>query len=274
MISQQAGLIAVEGGYTLDDYISHDTLAARVAATRPWWEPGTRHGYHSLLMGTIMRELVTRVSGRSTRQFYREEIGDPYDLDFTIGCEPQRRSRISAPNFPQLGEPPPELVNKVADDPIRAAAMARLFPMFETQYEPDVMDADLPAVNGFASARGISQFYAALTTGIDNQPAVLNERTQRIVAEEQASGPDAVLPVDMAFGLGFMVPLPRIPQAGPGSFGHDGAAGALGFANPRLGLSFGWVSDTALSMGADPAATDVGNALVRRLSGERDAQRR
>ena len=49
--------------------IAHGGLAARPAVQRPFWEPGTRHGYHSLLMGTLMRELVWRVTGRSTREF-------------------------------------------------------------------------------------------------------------------------------------------------------------------------------------------------------------
>ena len=127
------------------------------------------------------------------------------------------------------------------------------------------MDADLPAVNGFASARGLASFYAALTTGANGLPALLSPETVALVSAEQASGLDAVLPVDMAFAMGFMVSMSRIPQAGPGSFGHDGAAGALGYANPRHGLAFGWISDTAASQGADPAASEISSAIVRVL---------
>ena len=216
-------------------------------------------------MGTLARELVTRVSGRSTREFFDEEIATPNGIDFTVGCPVAQRGRISPPFFPELPAPTAEMVQLMRSDPIRVAAMSSGF-SFRRTYEPLFMDADLPAANGFASARGISQLYAALTVGLAGGAPVLSAGTCSEVAAEQAAGPDAVLPADMAFGLGFMVPMPRIPQGGPGSFGHDGAAGALGFATPRLGLSFGWISDTALSMGADPAANEIAKAIVGLLS--------
>lgn len=266
LLSHRAGLIAVDGGYTLEQYIEHTALAARLAAQRPHWEPGTRHGYHSLLMGPLMRELLWRVTGQTTRDFYDTEMRTPYELDFTLGCPPDRRDRIAPHHFPEPGPMPPEFAERIAANPLMALAFTRTFPLFETPYTEASMDADLPAVNGFASARGLAKFYAALTTGVESVTTrlgpLLSPETIAVVSAEQASGLDAVLPVDMAFGMGFMVPMARIPQAGPGSFGHDGAAGALAYANPRHGLAFGWVSDTVVSQGADPATAEIGQAIV------------
>lgn len=263
MLAHQAGLIAVDGGYTLEEYLAHDGLAARLAAQRPHWEPGTRHGYHSLLFGTLVRELVHRVTGCGTRSLYDQEIRVPYAIDWTIGCPVEQRHRIGEHHFP-TGPPdvPPEIAARMAANPLAPLVLARPFPLFETQYRSDAMEGDLPAVNGFASARGLARFYAALTTGVDGLGPVLAPETIALVSKEVASGPDAVLPADMAFGLGYMVPMARIPMAGPGSFGHDGAAGALGIANPRHGLAFGFVSDSVVSQGADPAASDLAQAVV------------
>ncbi|MNC96533.1 Beta-lactamase [compost metagenome] len=53
-----------------------------------------------------------------------------------------------------------------------------------------------------------------------------------------------MLLVDTRFGLGFMMPQDR-PDARYGSnsraFGHPGAGGSLGFADPEGGIGFGYV---------------------------------
>lgn len=266
LMSHQAGLAGLAGSFTLEEFIEHDGLAARLAASAPLWEPGTRHGYHSLLMGPLFRELVTRVAGVGTKAFFDEHMRKPYELDFWVGCPGEQRHRIATPTYMEMGAPPPALEAMMAADPVRRAAMHRLFPLFDALSEPATMDADLPSVNGFASARGIARFFAALTTGVADRDPVLNAETCAKVGETQAVGPDACLPVDMAFGLGFMTSFDRIPLGGPGSFGHDGAAGALGFAAPAQGLAFGWTNDSQVSMGADPAASELGTLATELAS--------
>jgi CubicO group peptidase (beta-lactamase class C family) len=54
-------------------------------------------------------------------------------------------------------------------------------------------------------------------------------------------GPDRVLLVPTRFGLGYFLPAPFSPMAGPASFGHAGAGGSLGFADPETGVAFGYV---------------------------------
>jgi CubicO group peptidase (beta-lactamase class C family) len=43
------------------------------------------------------------------------------------------------------------------------------------------------------------------------------------------------------FGLGYELARSGNPQFGPGSFGHSGAGGRLGFAHPESGLAVGYV---------------------------------
>ena len=41
-----------------------ETMTTALAEAEPWWEPGTRHGYHVWTYGWIIGEIVRRVSGR------------------------------------------------------------------------------------------------------------------------------------------------------------------------------------------------------------------
>ena len=62
-------------------------------------------------------------------------------------------------------------------------------------------------------------------------------------AEQQSTGPDAVLQLETRFGLGFMLPQrARDARFGPGerAFGHPGAGGSLGFADPDARIGFGY----------------------------------
>ena len=68
-------------------------------------------------------------------------------------------------------------------------------------------------------------------------PAALNE-----AVTEQVYGQDLVLHRPSRFGLGFQLTQPERP-IGPGlaAFGHFGAGGSLGFADPESGVAFGYV---------------------------------
>lgn len=79
--------------------------------------------------------------------------------------------------------------------------------------------SEIPSINGHATARAIASLYGAVPRGVDE-----------------------VLRVETRFGLGFMLSLPE-DQFGPneGSFGHPGAGGSVGFADPNAKIGFGFV---------------------------------
>ena len=78
------------------------------------------------------------------------------------------------------------------------------------------------------------------------------------------NGPDRVLIVNSTFGLGFWRHGPTAPMTSPTSFGHPGRGGSLGFADPELGLGFGYVTN-----GMQPGVTgDVRSRnLIRAVRG-------
>lgn len=82
---------------------------------------------------------------------------------------------------------------------------------------------------------------------------------ERARAEESA-GPDRVLVVGTRFGLGYMLHGSASPLLAPGSFGHPGRGGSLGFADPEYGVAFGYVTNGfRRTVTADPRA----QALIR-----------
>ena len=60
-------------------------IAARLAPHRPYWTPGTAHGYHGLVIGALAGEVVRRVTGRSIQELFEERIRAPYGLDLYMG---------------------------------------------------------------------------------------------------------------------------------------------------------------------------------------------
>ena len=112
--------------------------------------------------------------------------------------------------------------------------------------------ACLPSGNGHFSARAIARVYAALANGgeLDGVRLVSPERIEHMRAKTW-DGLDRVLGVPVkraiAFWLGGLGPHPdgrMVPgPMGPHerTFGHPGAGGSVGFADPETGLAVGVV---------------------------------
>ena len=57
------GVPALRPPLTNEDLWWWERMTGAVAATEPWWEPGTRHAYHTNTYGHLIGEIVRRVSG-------------------------------------------------------------------------------------------------------------------------------------------------------------------------------------------------------------------
>jgi CubicO group peptidase (beta-lactamase class C family) len=123
---------------------------------------------------------------------------------------------------------------------------------------PDLRAAEIPAANGVGDARSLSRLYATLVGDVRADarfPAasqILNADTIATATTRQTSGADKVLMFESVFGLGFFLASPFAPYGGPRSFGHTGAGGSLGFADPDNALGCGYVmSQMMQSMNGD-----------------------
>jgi len=252
LLSHRAGLPAVDRALSFEDMLAWEPLVEALAEQPPLWEPGTRHGYHALTFGHLAGELVRRMSGRRIGRFFAEEVAAPLGLDAWIGLPAGEEGRV-ADLIPPEASPDDPMTKALADTsgltyrafanpPIAAARFNR----------PDAHAAEIPAANGITTARSLARMYAACVGEIDGV-RLLAPATVELLRRSRAAGPDAVLPYDTQFGLGFQLPAPWRPFAGPGSFGHYGMGGSVGFALPEAGLALGYTIDRMQShAGPDP----------------------
>jgi CubicO group peptidase (beta-lactamase class C family) len=251
LLSHRAGLAAVEAPLPPEALYDWDAMCAALAAQRPWWTPGDDHGYHAITFGWLVGELVRRIDGRSLGRYFREEVAGPLGADFWIGLPDSEHARVgelSAMPLPQPGEPEgASLAATLLSDPEGLAARAFLNPpsVAAGPNQPEWRRAEIPGANGHATADGIARVYSALACGgrADDVHVLAPESIERC-REPQSRGPDRVLGISTRFGQGFMLsqdePLSAFGPS-PGAFGHPGAGGSVGFADPHARVGFGYV---------------------------------
>jgi CubicO group peptidase (beta-lactamase class C family) len=258
VLCHKAGLAAVDGDLTLAEVLGWDPVVAAIAAQAPNWPPGTAHGYHARSFGWILGEVVRRVTGRSLGRFFADEIAGPLGLDFRVGVPPGdlgRCARVIPPeNLPSIADllGPDSLTARVMTGP------SKLFAYDNMWNRPDVLAAEMPSSNGVGSARALARFYAGLVGEVGGI-RVLRPETVEVARTVHAEGPDRVLFLPSWYGLGFMPRAMLAPAAGPRSFGHPGAGGSLGFADPAAQLGFGYVTTR---MKFDPTGDERSRGLV------------
>ncbi len=276
LMSHQAGLPALDVPLTVAQAVDGTTGPAAVAAQRPFWEPGQAHGYSPHTFSWFVGELVRRVTGRSAGAVLAAEVAAPLGLELWLGLPAGERHRVG--RVAAVQPPPPAAgvggglrirprrdVAAAYEDPgsLTRRAFGSVFPGPD-ENDPVWQSAELPGANGVGSARALARCYAALIGDVDGGPRLLRPETLAAATAEQASGPDRVLIARTRFGLGFMLHGPASPMTSPAAFGHPGRGGSLGFADPDLGLGFGYVTNgMQASVTSDPRA----QALVRAVRG-------
>jgi CubicO group peptidase (beta-lactamase class C family) len=253
LLSHQAGVVALDEPVPLADALAWRPMVAALAAQRPAWKPGTAHGYHGRTFGWLVGEVIRRVTGRTPGRFFADEIAAPLGLNFFIGLPANERGRVSRMVYKQpdfdLAAAPPETIPEEFRD--LAAALLDPNSLYNRAFSitdpaeidfnsPEVQAAEMPASNGIGTARGLARMYAALIGEVDGM-RLFTPETVAAATKEQASGLDQVTVVPSRFASGYMLPTKFSPMTDPNSFGHTGRGGSLGFADPELGIAFGYV---------------------------------
>jgi CubicO group peptidase (beta-lactamase class C family) len=268
LLSHRSGLQAITAPLAPATLYDWEGMCAALAAAEPCIVPG-RLGYHPLTFGWLVGELVRRIDGRSPGRFFREEIAEPLGADLHIGLCPAEHKR--AADITAL-EPPPEVVAAFAavqqggELPLLAKAFVN--PMGTGDHNsPQHRRAEIPAINGHGSASALARIYGALSCGghVDGHHLLAAESIERARAV-QAEGEDALLQVPLRMGLGYWINQPGVPGPGigpnEGAFGHPGAGGSLGFADPAARLGFGYVTNRmGSSLGVDERAEALIDAV-------------
>lgn len=193
LLSHQAGLTGFVEPTTLDELLNIDLAAARLAAQAPFWPPGEACGYHATSLGPMTATLFRRIADRSVRDFVREEIAAPFDLDLSIGLDRSDYGKaaetVRADEGLQLGRffkvDGAISAGKPQNPNMSAAQAATMNPPIDGRYanQDTWRAADMPAANGFGNARSLAQLYALVLGHERNgrrlaSPEVLAEATR------------------------------------------------------------------------------------------------
>ncbi len=270
LLQHRAGVVGVPGGASVEELADEQTLAARLAAQRPLWQPGTAYGYHALVIGALVGEVVRRATGRSVQEIYEERLRSPYGLDFYLGL-PEKEAARTRDVLPM--RPTPEqlagLAAGVMGEAMRIAFNVEGTPDLTVYGNSPVVRANAPAsAGGVGNARGVAGMYAAALTGLDGGPALLKPETLAQFTGVRTAGADVVTGEVEHFLVGFETQQVRYPYLGADAFGHCGAAGAEAWADPATGLTYAYTRRLfAFPGGAAAENLQLGEAVYRSARG-------
>lgn len=269
LMQHRAGLAHLNGT-TKTDLMDHLLMEERMAAAPMGVFKGLP-AYHALTYGWLMSGLARAVTGRGIRELFRTELAAPLNTDgFHLGRPPK-----DAPTQPaQIIGPQSRLQNpifnlvapRLAGLPYSGGFGSLYFPGMKSTVQGDLplLDTELPAANGVATARALARMYGAIANGgtIDGTRFLSSERVAQLTGRRSLH-PDGSILMPMSFHLGYH----SLPLGGvlPG-FGHVGLGGSLGWADPASGLAFGFVHNRLLTplVVADQAGFVAMAALIRR----------
>lgn len=246
LLAHRAGVLNTDGGLTLDEVADDRVIATRLAGQRPFWEPDSGHGYHALVIGALVGEVVRRATGRTIQEHFEERVRAPYALDYYLGLpeELEPRFRAALPLKPTPAQQALLEANPIAPDSLMAIAFGCHVdpPLDLVAYANSrTVRAKAPlSGGGIGSARGLSRMYAAIAGELDGRAPLLKPDTLAEVARIHSSGTDLVTGEENAFGLGFVPLATRHPALTPAAIGHSGAPGSQAFADPSTGLAYSY----------------------------------
>lgn len=217
-----------------------------MAAWRLNWEPGSRYEYHPTAAHWVLAELIERISGRDHRELVNTRITEPLGLRMQLGVPADEAGDVRP--LVSIGERP-------TADQLAALGLTGwdpgevIFENLEQLTHPEGLEVGVPAAGAAATAADLALFYQALLHNDPPlwDPKVLHAGTAVVPfdTDDQLLG----VPANRTLGLVLAGDDGQQHLRGFGhtvsgrAFGHGGAGGQIGWADPETGLSFGFLTD-------------------------------
>ena len=269
LLTHQSGLAGIDKPLPGQAIFDWDAMTSALAAQAPLWPPGERHGYHAVTFGFLVGEVVRRISGLSLGRFFRESIAGPLGLDFWIGLPESEETRVAYVRMPPPRRQPSDFFRAMTR---RGSLTWKAFmnpPGFVAGGHANARQthaAEIPSSNGITSARGLAGLYTALAHGGAARGLYLVGPAElHLMMETAVEGPDRVLLVLTRFSFGFMKSTPgessdrAVFGPNPEAFGHVGAGGSFGMADPVARVAIGYVMN---QLGHGIFLNDRGQRLI------------
>jgi CubicO group peptidase (beta-lactamase class C family) len=260
LLAHQAGLFAFDEKVDVEVIADLDRLAEVMAAQRPAWEPGDRQAYHAISLGFYEGELIRRIdpAHRTLGRVFQEEIATPLAIDFYIRVP----ADIPAGRIAPLE--PPTLWKRLTGLPLgmtvtalnpRSVIHRSLIANPGTGFylDPELVvlrEVEAPSGGGIGTARAIAKAYGVFASG-GGELGLRSETIEALMAPATPSRHgfhDECFGGPAKFSLGFMKPSESVTFGHPSAFGAPGAGGSMGYADPEVGIGYGYVTNR---MGTD-----------------------
>nr|WP_272888622.1 serine hydrolase domain-containing protein [Stutzerimonas stutzeri] len=248
LLCHRAGLPAIRQPLPAEALYDWASMTAALAAEQPWWTPGEDQGYAAMTYGWLVGELLRRVDGCGPGESIVARTATPLGLDLHVGLADSEFHRVAhlTRGRNDFGDAAAQrLLQAMVGEPASLSARAFNNPpsIMNSGNKPEWRRMAQPAANGHGNARALAGFYMGLLQGRLLDDALLAEMTR-----EHSVGEDRTLLAQTRFGLGCWLDQPQVANAtfamGPQAFGHPGAGGSIGFADPERELAFGFVTNT------------------------------
>ncbi|GAA1015131.1 esterase [Acrocarpospora pleiomorpha] len=242
VLGHRSGLVGLHRDIPVEELIDGGLERRLGEETNPVWEPDTDHGYHAWSFGALISGAMARRTGLDVATFLRRYVNPAAASDIQLGVGGSALDL--APLIVQHLTPTPLQRAWAESSQSRFDALARgALADIRVFNDPRVAEANWPASNMMATAIDIARVVDGVVSGRLIRPSTLSELTAT-----RSRGRDRVLGTRTHYGLGVQLPSVQIPMLGPGSFGHEGAGGAMAVGVPHLGLAIGYTTNVLIGV--------------------------
>jgi CubicO group peptidase (beta-lactamase class C family) len=233
-LSQSAGVPGLPPGLTVEDLYDWEKMCAIIADSEPWWEPGTRIGYHAITWGYIVGEIIRRATGKPISEALQTEVAGPLgvvdELFFAVPASEQGR-------MAQLedAEGSEEMFGELPED----SPILKLGPDLTAEHAngSGVRSANIPA-GGTVTARAVARMYSALLGEVDGVRLISPERLREVSAVAM-TGVDEIFGFPTSWGLGYSIgQFMSNAHETQSVFGVGGVGGSHAYADTATGTTF------------------------------------
>ncbi len=237
LFSHSSGLPGFDEKITVEDLKDWDKIVNILARQKPWWRPGKKTGYHATTMYYLLGELVRRISGKHISKFFREEIAEPFNIDYHITLPKEFRT-----NYADMISPNSSIYSIVWDNVDRKSFLFRVWsnPDRRNVHDNDSIWFDI-ATRGFGNARSVAKIGSIIANeGYIDGKQILSAKTIAKSIEEQIFKTDWVLGVKMRYGLGWGLKMDyqSFPSPNTAFWGGMGGSSLIMDLDNKLSISY------------------------------------